>query len=195
MDNDEFDKRRKMVSRLSRILLKIDLTVKTFIESVNVEILTIELQQPEGIISMQDEGTPEGIDSSTQNTGTGTPEKVTTATNSEQSVIDNMQNNVSNVQIGASNNLETTNVNTGATKNEQSCGFQMEKPKLPKFSGDVREYLIVQADWGIASPVGALASHTTNQYLLKGRPSLVFSSNACNLHSISSLFVSITLLR
>ncbi|XP_046862937.1 uncharacterized protein LOC124456562 [Xenia sp. Carnegie-2017] len=27
------------------------------------------------------------------------------------------------------------------------CGFQMEKPKLPKFSGDVREYAIFRADF------------------------------------------------
>ena len=32
-------------------------------------------------------------------------------------------------------------------KNEKSCGFQMEKPKLLKFSGDVREYVIFRADF------------------------------------------------
>ena len=45
------------------------------------------------------------------------------------------------------NNPETTNINTGAMKNEQSCGFHKEKPKLPKFSGDVREYVISRADF------------------------------------------------
>ena len=48
---------------------------------------------------------------------------------------------------GASNNLETTNISAGTIKNEQSCGFQMEKPKLLKFSGDVREYVIFRADF------------------------------------------------
>ena len=28
-----------------------------------------------------------------------------------------------------------------------SCGFQMEKPKMPKFTGDVREYTIFRADF------------------------------------------------
>ena len=44
------------------------------------------------------------------------------------------QNYVFNVQ---DNNPETTNINTKAMKNEQSCGFRMEKPNLPKFSGDM----------------------------------------------------------
>ena len=29
----------------------------------------------------------------------------------------------------------------------RACGFRMEKPKLPQFSGDVREYVIFQADF------------------------------------------------
>ena len=29
----------------------------------------------------------------------------------------------------------------------QTCGFKMEKPKMPKFSGDVREYAIFRADF------------------------------------------------
>ena len=106
------------------------------IEIANFEISATELQQPEGMIGMQDESTPEDIDSSTQNTGVETPEEITTAMNG--SVTDDTQSNVSNVQTGAINNLEKANINAGATKNEQSCGFQMEKPKLPKFSGDVR---------------------------------------------------------
>lgn len=27
------------------------------------------------------------------------------------------------------------------------CGFKMEKPKMPKFSGDVREYAIFRTDF------------------------------------------------
>ena len=64
-----------------------------------------------------------------------------------ESVDDDAQNNVSNVQTGASNNLETTNISAGTMKNEQSCSFQMEKSKFPKFSGDVREYVIFRADF------------------------------------------------
>ena len=97
------------------------------------------------MIGMQDESEPENVDSSAQNVGVETPVELITATNG--SVVDDAQNNVSNVQTGASNNLETTNISAGTMKNEQSCGFQMEKPKLPKFSGDVREYVIFRADF------------------------------------------------
>ena len=29
----------------------------------------------------------------------------------------------------------------------ETCGFKMEKPKMPKFSGHVREYAIFRADF------------------------------------------------
>ena len=35
----------------------------------------------------------------------------------------------------------------GTVYDSKSCGFQMEKPKLPKFSRDVREYAIFRADF------------------------------------------------
>ena len=90
-----------------------------------------ELQQPEGMIGMQDESELENVDSSAQNVGVETSVELITATNG--SVVDDAQNNVSNVKIGASNNLETTNISTGTIKNEQS--------------GDVREYVIFRADF------------------------------------------------
>ena len=33
------------------------------------------------------------------------------------------------------------------SKEKHTCGFKMEKPKMPKFSGDVREYAIFRADF------------------------------------------------
>ena len=128
-DDDEFDKEEKWLAECQEYFLRIDLGIKTYIESVNVEISMTELQQQEGMIGMQDESTQEDVGSSTQNTGVETPEEITTATNG--SVTDDTQSDVSNVQTGSINNLEKANINTGTTKNEQSCGFQMEKPKLP----------------------------------------------------------------
>ena len=83
------------------------------------------------MIGMQDESELENVDSSAQNVGVETSVELITATNG--SVVDDAQNNVSNVQIGASNNLETTNISTGTIKNEQS--------------GDVKEYVIFRADF------------------------------------------------
>ena len=61
------------------------------------------------------------------------PEEITPVM--DESVIDKAQNSAStsNVQIGADNNLETSNTSIEATKNEQSCGFWIEKPMLPNF--------------------------------------------------------------
>ena len=42
----------------------------------------------------------------------------------------------------ANDNIQTnSNASTGA------CGFKMEKPKMPKFAGDVRDYAIFRADF------------------------------------------------
>ena len=94
---------------------------------------------------LKHESTPENSDSSTQNIGAETSDEITTA--AVERVTDDAQNYVSNVQVEVNNNPETTNLNTGAMKNEQSCGFQTEKPKSPKFSSDVREYAIFRADF------------------------------------------------
>ncbi len=144
-DDSEFETEEKWLTECQEYFLRIDLGLKTYVESVDAEISKTELQQPAGMIGMQNESAPEEVDSSTQNMGVEMPEEITTAT--DGSVIYDAQNDVSNVQIGATNNLETTNISTRAMNNEQSCGFQMEKPKLPKFSGDVREYVIFRADF------------------------------------------------
>ena len=34
-----------------------------------------------------------------------------------------------------------------AAKEQQFCGFKVEKPKMPSFSGDVREYAICRSDF------------------------------------------------
>ena len=91
-DDDEFDKEEKWLAECQEYFLGIDLEAKTYIEIVNVEISAKELQQPEGMIGMREESTPEDVGSSTQNTGVETPEEITIATNG--SVTDDMQNNV-----------------------------------------------------------------------------------------------------
>ena len=89
------------------------------------------------MIGMRYESAPENSDSSTQNIGVETPEEIATAT--VRCVTVDAQNYVSNGKVEVNKNSETTNTNTGAMRSEQSCGFQMEKPKLRKFFGDVRE--------------------------------------------------------
>ena len=56
--------------------------------------------------------------------------------------------------------------------NANSCGFQMEKKKLPKFSGDVREYAIFKVDFkhAIESRYSKRDSITLLRTCLKDKP-------------------------
>ena len=50
----EFEKEEKWLAECQQYFLRIDLGVKTHIENINIEISKPELQQPEGMIGMQD---------------------------------------------------------------------------------------------------------------------------------------------
>ena len=64
-------------------------------------------------------------------------------------------NNLVTEENSSSNDIQAVNVvdnsrdtsgSNGVVKRE-TCGFKMEKPKMPKFSGDVREYATFRADF------------------------------------------------
>ena len=69
-------------------------------EHVDAENSETELQQPAGMIGMQNESAPEEVDRLTQNMGVETPEEITPSTDGSG------HNDVSNVQNGATNNLD-----------------------------------------------------------------------------------------
>ena len=54
----------------------------------------------------------------------------------------------------------------------ETCGFKMEKPKMPKFSGDVREYAIFRADFkhAIETKYSKRDCLTYLRTCLQGRP-------------------------
>jgi len=79
-NDEEFENEEKWLAECQEYFLRIDLEVKTYMESVRVEISKTEMPQPAGMIGMQDESAPENSDSSTQNIGAETPEEITTAT-------------------------------------------------------------------------------------------------------------------
>ena len=64
--------------------------------------------------------------------------------------IGSVINTISTLPAAQTPNL-VNEISTVPHANEQStsqtCGFKMEKPKMPKFSGDVREYAIFRADF------------------------------------------------
>ena len=51
-------------------------------------------------------------------------------------------NDSNDSQITPADDKPVNEINEGA-----SCGFKMEKPKMPTFSGDVREYAIFRSDF------------------------------------------------
>ena len=69
--------------------------------------------------------------------------------NTQQSTSSGNDNDLPNHESGSfvavhevNDNIQTnSNASTGA------CGFKMEKPKMPKFAGDVRDYAIFRADF------------------------------------------------
>ena len=50
-------------------------------------------------------------------------------------------------QSHPNNSIVTETGSSGDNDNSGACGFKMEKPKMPKFTGDVREYAIFRADF------------------------------------------------
>ena len=51
------------------------------------------------------------------------------------------------IDTSASNASVVNNQENNQNTAGDSCGFKMEKPKMPKFSGEVREYAIFKADF------------------------------------------------
>ena len=73
------------------------------------------------------------------------------ATHSNKDSVDNIQTNKDNVD-NSQTEKQTIGVTDGerarnTTREQLTCNFKLEKPKLPKFTGDVREYAIFRSDW------------------------------------------------
>ena len=73
-------------------------------------------------------------------------------TRSDNVVSINLATELSNVENNASPVSEVVKEGSESVEviKEETCGFKMEKPKMPKFSGDVREYAIFRSDFNHA---------------------------------------------
>lgn len=84
------------------------------------------------------------------------------------------------MQSGGNQSINTSASNTSVVNNQEnnqntagdSCGFKMEKPKMPKFSGDVREYTIFKANFkhAIESKYSTRDAITFLPTCLQGKP-------------------------
>ena len=75
-------------------------------------------------------------------------------------------------QSHPNNSIVTETGSSGDNDNSAACGFKMEKPKMPKFAGDVREYAIFRADFkhAIESRYSKRDSITFSRACLQGQP-------------------------
>ena len=108
------------------------------------------------ITSVHSDPTSSSVDDIDQNT----PGTSGTKQNSTGDIIKTSNPTIPNGGVSqgnsdSANNTQTVMQTTGtngmqgknATGEQLSCNFKLEKPKLPKFTGDVREYAIFRSDW------------------------------------------------
>ena len=95
------------------------------------------------------EQTPIGI--SSMQSGMDVVSGPTSHDNKQILIVDAGQDNLSSPSINdnssANGNVQVPNLVNDPSTSSNACGFKMEKPKLPKFAGDVREYAIFKADF------------------------------------------------
>ena len=73
---------------------------------------------------------------------------VNSASNNEEISGNNShESNPENTEQCQNQIQATVNSEIGSCSSNGACGFKLEKPKLPMFSGDVREYAIFKADF------------------------------------------------
>ncbi len=155
-DDDEFEKEESWLQESQNYYLKLDVDAKCYIESINLPAQASNESElgessASGMIGMQSTKNAELSDMSqstsvdmNQETASDASNNVVENTSQKEPIITAQVNETSNSQnvVNVENKTEI-----GTVYDSKSCGFQMEKPKLPKFSGDVREYAIFRADF------------------------------------------------
>ena len=95
------------------------------------------------------ESTSNGI--SSMQSGMDVVSGPTSHDNEQISIVNAGQENstppLNNENNSVNENVQVPNLVGGPSTSSNACGFKMEKPKLPKFAGDVREYAIFKADF------------------------------------------------
>ena len=101
------------------------------------------LKKPSGINVSQNENHADNAENHKENSA-GHEENTSLDENKVQNPTDNAQI-PDNVAPG--NNGTSKDITPPANANNTQSAFRMEKPKMPKFSGDVREFAIFKADF------------------------------------------------
>ena len=174
-DDSAYETEEKWLSKLQETFMRLEVDAKMFVESVEQSILNDlatngnlskekkniacdEVLENEGISNMQS-ATPSTSDApdndempSIQSVEQAGPEiMVEKGANSVQVI--NIRKTADDKPINTESNVNKITSTAGTEKLQQSpvdvgaCTFKLEKPKLPNFAGNVRDYAIFRSDF------------------------------------------------
>lgn len=117
-----------------------------------------------------------------------------TGQETSQPPLSNANNSAENSVNG---NVEVPNLVNDPSTSSNACGFKMEKPKLPKFAGDVREYAIFKADFKHAIEVRYTKrdSITFLRTCLHGKPLDLIKGIGTDLTPLGNIWIPFTAIR
>ena len=138
-DDGAFEAEKRWLDESHNAYLKLEITTNDNIRKIHEnkpQAVSGSMEQPEVIEEMEVNNENNGNEVQPD---IGQPETVEETTENEQQVINAIdeEENPDNSSVQVS-----TKVTGSAT-----CGFKMEKPKMPRFSGDVRDYVMFREDF------------------------------------------------
>lgn len=134
-DDKEFEEQEAWLEESQYMFLSLETDTKLYLEG------TEELPKE----SLPKENEHNDIENSYEDTSNNELTRITLSDNVASTKLATELNNVAN-NVSIVNEVDKRSKSVEEIKNE-TCNFKMEKPKMPKFSGDVREYAIFRSDF------------------------------------------------
>ena len=164
VEDKDFETEEQWLEACQNDFLKLDIDAKRYIEEVSSKSRENSVERNEqnasgmsGMQSLDSASNLSPAENDNSQTNTNSENDSAIETPQANSVNDHVGRVVSSPSESIQSNLERSqnqnapqpeiNNSIGTVSSTIPCGFQMEKPKLPKFSGDVREYVIFRADF------------------------------------------------
>ena len=140
-DDKEFEEQEAWLEESQYMFMTLETDTKLYLEStkeVQKEIKDKERQPSDNEVSYENTSSSEISKSSISSSDNADNVASINLVTEESNVVNNASL-VNEVDKRVSESVEVTK--------KEACSFKMEKPKMPKFSGDVREYAIFRSDF------------------------------------------------
>ena len=145
-DDEEYDKEEKWLAECQDVFMETETRAKICIDKMTENTLTgnkdEELEKPSESLEIPHDGTLSGNPQVSD-----VNENANSVIQEEAGTVDTINVTDETEQYPASEGQHRRQDNDSSIKDQQYCGFKLEKPKLPSFSGDVREYAIFRSDF------------------------------------------------